>query len=109
MVLFSIAVILLVLLVILDYWKKRYWISATKNFDGPFAWPIIGNALLFRCKNDDILQNVSDILVHKSPFRLWMGPELIVGSDIPRHVEVRAFPFAFRYINSRLPESVILC
>lgn len=52
MTLLVIILVLLLVLILLDYWKKSRLVLATKHLDGPFAWPIIGSALLFKCNND---------------------------------------------------------
>ncbi|KAL1491994.1 hypothetical protein ABEB36_012504 [Hypothenemus hampei] len=71
------------------YLEYRRHFVMTKNMAGPPTIPILGNALHFNCKNEEILGRV-DQLCKKygpSPFRFWLGPHLFIIISDPKHVE----------------------
>lgn len=90
------------------HWRRRRLYSMAAKFDGPFAWPFIGNAYDFsgdtrgttwrdrdlRAINftgnfSDILNSaVSMMTSYKSPVRVWMGTRLFLTVTKPEEFEV---------------------
>ncbi|CAH1183262.1 unnamed protein product [Phaedon cochleariae] len=56
-------------------YRKFYFLSW--KLPGPFAFPIIGNALNFLCSDEELLDRAASICKnYPSPLRLWFGPKL---------------------------------
>ncbi|XP_050308845.1 cytochrome P450 4C1-like isoform X2 [Anthonomus grandis grandis] len=84
----------LLLLALLIYcipfiWRRRNWFIAARKFDGPVAFPIIGNAWLFMCKNEEVLMRIHNVIqkYDQKPIRFWLGPTLLVAIKNPEHVD----------------------
>ncbi|XP_023014492.2 cytochrome P450 4c3 isoform X2 [Leptinotarsa decemlineata] len=57
--------------------RKFYWLSW--NLPGPFAFPIIGNALDFLCDDDELYDRAASICEkYTSPLRIWLGPKFVL-------------------------------
>ncbi|XP_017779578.1 PREDICTED: cytochrome P450 4C1-like, partial [Nicrophorus vespilloides] len=70
------------------FWSRRKLHECARQFDGPPALPIIGNALSFNCHHMKIFQRVRKILNRwPQPPRLWLGPRLILFFTNIKHVE----------------------
>lgn len=68
-------VVLFVILYGIYAWKNRHIFLLSWKLSGPFAWPIIGNALTFLCKDEDLLDRLEAVMtVYPSPMRFWIGP-----------------------------------
>nr|ALD15911.1 cytochrome P450 [Dendroctonus armandi] len=70
-------------------WKRRFLYRAAAKFQGPVALPLIGNAWLFMCKNEDILMRIYGLSKKypDDPVRFWLGPSLIIMLSNPHHLE----------------------
>ncbi|KAF7279202.1 hypothetical protein GWI33_007608 [Rhynchophorus ferrugineus] len=71
------------------YWTRRKLYVASYNYDGPLAFPIIGNALSFIGHNDKILMKLYHIVesYQPIPMRFWLGPVLALVFSSPDHAE----------------------
>lgn len=90
--------------------RRRRLYKMASNLPGPPALPFIGNAHLFlgssegipfpngnrasqiyiRFKIPDILHKIFELIkLYPSPFRVWLGPRLIVSVADPEQIKVR--------------------
>ncbi|XP_046467889.2 cytochrome P450 4C1-like isoform X6 [Neodiprion pinetum] len=78
------------LICILTYHLRRLklYIKASK-FRGPPTIPIVGNAHHFIGNNGEIVQKLIDLSdSYPSPYRIWLGPELLIMVSHPEDVKV---------------------
>lgn len=79
----------LVLISLLRYVFSRiaFYVLSFK-LPGPTALPLIGNALEFLCKNEELLERFAAIMAkYPSPMRFWLGPKLLVVFYTPAGAE----------------------
>ncbi|CAG9768804.1 unnamed protein product, partial [Ceutorhynchus assimilis] len=85
-----ISLVIITFQIFLYLWNKRNWYWASRKFNGPLALPLIGNAWLFLCKNEEILMRIYHLTKkynNDKPIRFWLGPILIIILMNPDHVE----------------------
>ncbi|KAK5650901.1 hypothetical protein RI129_001930 [Pyrocoelia pectoralis] len=78
----------LLILIIKYHWSRRRIYQVANLLQGPPTVPIFGNALLFRCKEEDIFGTITKVIdTYPSPMRLWLGPKLVVVVKTASHIE----------------------
>ncbi|XP_060524435.1 uncharacterized protein LOC132700875 [Cylas formicarius] len=84
-----IALVLLAVLLVYYNWKRRHLYWAASKLPGPFAFPIIGNAHKFMCKNEEVLMRIYELMKLYSdvPVRFWLGNKLLISFNNPNHAE----------------------
>lgn len=77
------------LVLILHYhWKRRNLYKLANSLSGPPALPILGNALIFHCKEEELFGRMCDLIeTYPSPCRVWLGPKLIIIVKTAEHIE----------------------
>lgn len=83
------SVVFIVLLIVKYFWQRRklYWLGYC--LDGPPTVFLLGNGLMFNCKEEVLFQKMSNIVdTYSSPARFWLGPKLVIvlktASDIEK-------------------------
>ncbi|KAG7303310.1 hypothetical protein JYU34_011795 [Plutella xylostella] len=68
-------------------WSHRRMLQLAARLPGPRAWPVIGNALMFMRRPEDILGVISSLVwEHGRYSRVWLGPELQVVVQDPADI-----------------------
>ncbi|CAH1163422.1 unnamed protein product [Phaedon cochleariae] len=80
---------IIVLLYAQYYLSRRHLYAAAAKIKGPRGLPLIGNAHLFVGKTADFFQKLNSIFSHvdKEPYKLWLGPYLLISLKNPVHLE----------------------
>ncbi|CAH0559424.1 unnamed protein product [Brassicogethes aeneus] len=69
------------------YSRKKLYVIANK-MHGPMAYPFIGNAGLFICRDEEILSKIYNVIEKfESPMRFWVGPELALITTKLNHIQ----------------------
>lgn len=89
----NIILVLSVSIVLLYYvkwhWNRRRLYKVASKLNGPLYLPFIGNALIVPKIVDDFYCQASEFFMkYGSPFRVWMGPELWIGTNDPKDIEI---------------------
>ncbi|XP_048482241.1 cytochrome P450 4c3 [Plutella xylostella] len=70
-------------------WSHRRMLQLAARLPGPRAWPVIGNALMFMRRPEDILGVISSLVrEHGRYSRVWLGPELQVVVQDPADIRM---------------------
>ncbi|CAG9126135.1 unnamed protein product [Plutella xylostella] len=70
-------------------WSHRRMLQLAARLPGPRAWPVIGNALMFMRRPEDILGVISSLVrEHGCYSRVWLGPELQVVVQDPADIRM---------------------
>ncbi|XP_046467757.1 cytochrome P450 4C1-like isoform X1 [Neodiprion pinetum] len=98
-------------------WCHKEWrfLRSAVLIPGPPALPLIGNALKFACNGDELLNRIIEVSrPYDNPFRVWMGPKLVVVVKNPRDVEVvmnskitSHKPYEYRFLASYLGPGIV--
>ncbi|XP_046734964.1 cytochrome P450 4C1-like [Diprion similis] len=98
-------------------WCHREWkfYKHASQMPGPPALPFVGNAFWFACRGDELLNRIIQLCQpYDDPFRLWMGPKLIVVVKNPRDIEVvlnsstaTYKPFEYRFLAAYLGQGLV--
>ncbi|CAG9863870.1 unnamed protein product [Phyllotreta striolata] len=91
----------LVLIIIQFYWSRRHLYAAAAKMKGPKGLPILGNALAFFCRSEDILDRIKFIFeyIDNEPSRVWLGPYLLISLKNPVLLEkiMSSQKFAYKH------------
>ncbi|CAH1380090.1 unnamed protein product [Tenebrio molitor] len=105
MLLAQFLIILALILLVKYHWNRRWLYYHGSKFKGPFAWPILGNALLFFGKYEDSYKTLTNLVNSQSPtFRVWLGRELVVVTTEPAYVETILSNSVDRFKSHNLEE-----
>ncbi|XP_046734965.1 uncharacterized protein LOC124404676 [Diprion similis] len=98
-------------------WCRMEWkfLESAAKLPGPPALPLIGNALVFACHGNELLNRLIKVCQpYDNPFRLWMGPKLFIGIQNPRDIEVilnsnvaSYKPYEYRFLESYLGHGLV--
>ncbi|XP_049821133.1 cytochrome P450 4C1 isoform X2 [Aethina tumida] len=82
-------IFILFTLILINIWRRRKLYILSWQLPGPVAFPLIGNALVFMCKEEDIFEQAINVTRNypQSPIRFWLGPKLIVLFQHVAHAE----------------------
>ncbi|RZF47741.1 hypothetical protein LSTR_LSTR006005 [Laodelphax striatellus] len=87
--LLSTAVGLLFVSLLLYKWRRRRLEKLAALMPGPPALPLIGNGLEFIGSTEDVMGKIISISSsYESPFRVWIGPLLIVVLKNPEDIQI---------------------
>lgn len=69
-------------------WSRRKLYVLSWKLPGPLAIPILGNALCFLAKDEDLFDRCVEIVSqYPSPLRIWLGPKLSIMFSKPEQIE----------------------
>lgn len=85
----AIFLICLIVIMLLKYHLSRIpQYKIARKLPGPTALPIIGNALEFFCKNEELLSRfIHQVEKYPKPMRFWMGQKLLLVFSAPDDIE----------------------
>ncbi|XP_015173617.1 PREDICTED: cytochrome P450 4C1-like [Polistes dominula] len=69
--------------------EKFREINMVKNCPGPKAYPIIGNLNMILGDSNDISRKlIESFAKYTSPWRFWIGPQLVLAFDEPKDLKI---------------------
>ncbi|XP_075233074.1 cytochrome P450 4C1-like [Lycorma delicatula] len=88
-VLMSCTIVLLFVSLLMYKWRRRRLEKLASLMPGPPALPILGNGLEFMGSPEDVMGKIISISSsYESPFRVWIGPLLIVVLKNPEDIQI---------------------
>ncbi|XP_060524874.1 cytochrome P450 4c3-like [Cylas formicarius] len=86
--------LVLIFFVVCWLWLNRKEIVLSRKLPGPRILPLVGNALEFWCKDEDIFDRAVELVgSYPSPMRFWFGPKFTVMLRDAEHIE-KILPYA---------------
>ncbi|XP_063924255.1 cytochrome P450 4C1-like isoform X2 [Zophobas morio] len=85
----TLVVICLCILCFKYLWSRRYLYYYASQFEGPFAWPLIGSVHLFWEGHKGFHKKMTEIFSSQaSIFKFWLGQDLLIVTSKPSDIEI---------------------